>query len=83
MFNVPLPYQQVIPSRLLDGQVVFLLPSHYVQVPPSEPATGEERTATTGQDVPLDFSVKREDELLPQIKQEVMDSKDDDVWRPW
>lgn len=66
----------MIPSRLLDGQVVFLLPS-YVQVP------DKSDDGKTDQEVPLDFSVKREDELLPTVKQEVMDSKDDDVWRPW
>ncbi|XP_054258307.1 transcription factor HES-1-like [Macrosteles quadrilineatus] len=59
---------QVIPSRLPDGQVVFLLPSTYV-------------ATKTDQDCPLDFSVKREDEPIT-IKQEVQ-AKDEDVWRPW
>ncbi|XP_050542990.1 transcription factor HES-1-like isoform X3 [Daktulosphaira vitifoliae] len=53
----PLSVVQVIPSQLPDGQVVFLLPSHYVhcqQNPGGEGrAQGEE---------PIDFSVKREHE---------------------
>lgn len=68
---------QVIPSRLPDGQVVFLLPNTYVQV---ERGKGEGKG---DQETPLDFSVKREDELLPVVKQELMDTRDDDVWRPW
>lgn len=53
----PLSVVQVIPSQLPDGQVVFLLPSHYVhcqqnQGPEVRPQ-GEE---------PIDFSVKREHE---------------------
>ncbi|KAK9500254.1 hypothetical protein O3M35_001547 [Rhynocoris fuscipes] len=73
--------QVVIPSRLPDGQVVFLLPSHYVQV--SKEGTG---TNTEGgpledksQDGPIDFSVKRclQEDVAATVKEE------DEVWRPW
>lgn len=76
---------QVIPSRLPDGQVVFLLPSHYVQGPNSDRGKGVEGGPAPDQEGPLDFSVKREDELLPVVKQEdeIMDTREDDVWRPW
>lgn len=36
----PLSRPQVIPSRLPDGQVVFLLPSHYVQLAAAAAANG-------------------------------------------
>jgi len=53
----PLSVVQVIPSQLPDGQVVFLLPSHYVHCQQNQGAEvrppGEE---------PIDFSVKREHE---------------------
>ncbi|RZF34783.1 hypothetical protein LSTR_LSTR007835 [Laodelphax striatellus] len=57
---------QVIPSRLPDGQVVFLLPSHYVQMSGQDTGTGVPDTRQSGdadspmaeQDAPLDFSVR-------------------------
>ncbi|XP_039278999.1 protein hairy [Nilaparvata lugens] len=57
---------QVIPSRLPDGQVVFLLPSHYVQVSGQESGLadtsghrgGDEDANMPEQDAPLDFSVR-------------------------
>ncbi|XP_075213967.1 uncharacterized protein LOC142320170 [Lycorma delicatula] len=54
---------QVIPSRLPDGQVVFLLPSHYVQVSGQESNdhVPEKRQCVEDnpeQDAPLDFSVR-------------------------
>uniref|UniRef100_A0A1B6CTN5 BHLH domain-containing protein n=1 Tax=Clastoptera arizonana TaxID=38151 RepID=A0A1B6CTN5_9HEMI len=72
---------QVIPSRLPDGQVVFLLPSHYVQLSGQEGATKDRPTPE--QDLPLDFSVKRpeEDGYNQCVKQEV--GGDEVVWRPW
>lgn len=62
---------QVIPSRLPDGQVVFLLPSHYVQVPP-------EREEREPQDTPIDFSLRKSP--LPTTIEE---DGQEDVWRPW
>lgn len=42
-------YLQVIPSRLPDGQVVFLLPSHYVQLAAAAAASevGSPATSST------------------------------------
>lgn len=48
---------QVIPSQLPDGQVVFLLPSHYVHCQQNQGAEVRPQG-----DEPIDFSVKREHE---------------------
>lgn len=58
---------QVIPSRLPDGQVVFLLPSHYVQLT-------KEEEKDKSQEMPIDFSVKKSED---EVKEE------EEVWRPW
>lgn len=51
----PVSLVQVIPSRLPDGQVVFLLPSHYVQLP-------KEEEKDKSQEMPIDFSVKKSED---------------------
>ncbi|XP_014290043.1 transcription factor HES-4 isoform X2 [Halyomorpha halys] len=51
----PVSLVQVIPSRLPDGQVVFLLPSHYVQL-------SKEEEKEKAQEMPIDFSVKKMDD---------------------
>ncbi|BET02378.1 transcription factor HES-1 (Hairy and enhancer of split 1) [Nesidiocoris tenuis] len=66
----PVSVLQVIPSRLPDGQVVFLLPSHYVQL------SKETETEEKSQEMPIDFSVKRTD--MDDLKTE-----EEEVWRPW
>ncbi|XP_065206574.1 transcription factor HES-1-like [Planococcus citri] len=64
---------QVIPSRLSDGQVVFLLPSHYMQLAEEfHKKTAFHRIMDkhgngTDANEPIDFSIKREDYM----------------WRPW
>ena len=75
---------QVIPSRLPDGQVVFLLPSHYVQLTSPE-RIKQECVNSADQDMPLDFSVKRETPSPTKnvLTSEDSPSKEDDVWRPW
>ncbi|XP_014258463.1 transcription factor HES-1-like [Cimex lectularius] len=52
----PVSLLQVIPSRLPDGQVVFLLPSHYVQL-------SKDDEKEKGQEMPIDFSVKKGEEI--------------------
>nr|XP_018911558.1 PREDICTED: transcription factor HES-1-like isoform X1 [Bemisia tabaci] len=56
--NQSMSIVQVIPSRLPDGQVVFLLPSQCVQVNSSSPTMGSE---PYNENEPLDFSVKRDE----------------------
>ncbi|XKL65305.1 hypothetical protein PGB90_008725 [Kerria lacca] len=59
---------QVIPSRLSDGQVVFLLPSHYMQLAEEfQKKTTYQKRNNENFNEPLDFSIKR----------------DDSMWRPW
>ncbi|XP_073973512.1 uncharacterized protein isoform X2 [Rhodnius prolixus] len=75
----PVSLVQVIPSRLPDGQVVFLLPSHYVQVSKEGSCTNTEvgPHEDKSQDGPIDFSVKR------CLQEEVATVKEEEeVWRP-
>ncbi|KAK7601009.1 hypothetical protein V9T40_008450 [Parthenolecanium corni] len=52
---------QVIPSRLSDGQVVFLLPSHYMQLAEfQKKANSCPKRSQEDSNEPLDFSIKRE-----------------------
>uniref|UniRef100_A0A8D8M775 Protein deadpan n=1 Tax=Cacopsylla melanoneura TaxID=428564 RepID=A0A8D8M775_9HEMI len=61
---------QLIPSRLPDGQVVFILPNHYMNSTSTQDdlkSSSPPPPSITSLDQPLDFSIKR----------------DDPMWRPW
>ncbi|XP_067005673.2 transcription factor HES-1 [Anabrus simplex] len=82
--NPLLSVVQVIPSRLPDGQVVFLLPSHYVQLAAAAGAVWGTTTEKSKQDdeededspdQPIDFTVPR------RVEDAVKD--EGPVWRPW
>ncbi|KAL1116572.1 hypothetical protein AAG570_005044 [Ranatra chinensis] len=68
---------QVIPSRLPDGQVVFLLPGHYVQFSQDKDAPPEK-----AQEMPIDFSLRRSSEDLSR-EAAASAERDEEVWRPW
>ncbi|XP_017299733.1 transcription factor HES-1-A [Diaphorina citri] len=60
---------QLIPSRLPDGQVVFILPNYMAPStsPPCKDDLKSSPPPLSSLDQPLDFSIKR----------------DDSMWRPW
>ena len=79
----------MIPSRLADGQVVFLLPSHYVQFSQEGKGEGDQEELlkeAPGQEAPIDFSLRRGGSTSPDDDDEEMttsDKGDEEVWRPW
>ncbi|XP_047099317.1 transcription factor HES-4-B-like [Schistocerca piceifrons] len=85
--------QQVIPSRLPDGQLVFLLPSHYVQLAAAAAAARcifSVDEADDDDDQPVDCSVgTAAARLSPEPAEAAMDAagaleaEEGPVWRPW